>query len=277
MKWRFFMKKVMFLMVLAICLSIGVGTASARDLNINGSTTVLPIVQEVAEAYMKENPGLNITIAGTGSGNGIKAVIDGMTNIGMSSRWIKDNEVKNAFDNGIYVVPFAIALDAIIPVVHPTNPVNNLTNEQLRGIYNGKITNWKEVGGSDRPIVSISRDSSSGTFGVWVDVALKGDRVSPRTQLLPSNGAIVQAVSGNQNAIGYIGIGYMNESLKGLSLDNIEPTYENAVSGAFPISRTLWLFTNNWPQGEILKFMNFMLHPEKGQPLVKKAGYVPLY
>jgi phosphate transport system substrate-binding protein len=271
------MKKLIILSMLVVGLCLGGGQAMAMQLSINGSTTVLPIAQEVAEAYMKENPGINISIAGTGSGNGIKAVIDGMTHIGMSSRWIKDNEVKNAFDNGIYVVPFAIALDSIIPVVHPSNPLKNLTSEQLRNIYNGNITNWKDVGGEDRPIVSISRDSSSGTYGVWVDVALKGDRVSPRTQLLPSNGAIVQAVSGNPNAIGYIGIGYMNENLKALSLDNIEPTFENAASGEFPISRTLWLFTDNWPKGEILKFMNFMLHPEKGQPLVKKAGFVPLY
>lgn len=271
------MKKYVILMlfVLGICLSTV--SASARQLSVNGSTTVLPILQEVAEAYMKENPGLNISIAGTGSGNGIKAVIDGMTDIGMSSRWIRDGEVKNAFDNGIYVVPFAIALDAIIPVVHPNNPVGEMTLEQLKGIYSGKITNWKDVGGEDRPIVSISRDSSSGTYGVWVDVVLKGERVSPRTQLLPSNGAIVQAVSGNQNAIGYVGIGYLSDSLKPLVLDGVEPSYENAASGAFPVSRTLWLFTDNWPQGETLRFMNYMLHPQKGQPLVKKAGYVPLY
>ena len=271
------MKKYVILMlfVLGICLSTV--SASAGQLSINGSTTVLPIAQEVAEAYMKENPGLNISIAGTGSGNGIKAVIDGMTDIGMSSRWIRDGEVKNAFDNGIYVVPFAIALDAIIPVVHPNNPVGEMTLEQLKGIYSGKITNWKDVGGEDRPIVSISRDSSSGTYGVWVDVVLKGERVSPRTQLLPSNGAIVQAVSGNQNAIGYVGIGYLSDSLKPLVLDGVEPSYENAASGAFPVSRTLWLFTDNWPQGETLRFMNYMLHPQKGQPLVKKAGYVPLY
>ncbi len=271
------MKKLMIMLAFTLCLCLFAGQAFAKQLSVNGSTTVLPILQEVSEAYMKENPGINISIAGTGSGNGIKAVIDGMTDIGMSSRWIRDGEVKNAFDNGIYVVPFAIALDAIIPVVHPNNPVGELTGEQLRGIYNGSITNWSQVGGADRPIVSISRDSSSGTYGVWVDVVLKGDRVSPRTQLLPSNGAIVQAVTGNQNAIGYVGIGYLADSLKPITLDGVAPTYENAATGAFPVSRTLWLFTDNWPQGETLKFMNYMLHPKKGQPLVKKAGYVPLY
>jgi phosphate transport system substrate-binding protein len=271
------MKKFMILLVFILGLCLSTGFAMAKQLSINGSTTVLPIAQEVAEAYMKENPGINISIAGTGSGNGIKAVIDGMTDIGMSSRWIKEGEVQNAFDNGIYAVPFAIALDAIIPVVHPDNPVGELSLEQLKSIYNGNTTNWKDVGGPDRPIVSISRDSSSGTYGVWVDVVLKGDRVSPRTQLLPSNGAIVQAVSGNRNAIGYVGIGYLSESLKPIILDGIEPSYENAASGAFPVSRTLWLFTDNWPKGETLKFMNYMLHPQKGQPLVKKTGYVPLY
>ncbi len=271
------MKRFVFFMALIIGLCLSAGPVLAKNLSVNGSTTVLPILQEVAEAYMQDNPGINISIAGTGSGNGIKAVIDGMTDIGMSSRWIREGEVKNAFDNGIYVVPFAIALDSIIPVVHPNNPVGELTSDQLRGIYNGNITNWNQVGGPDRPIVSISRDSSSGTYGVWVDVVLKGDRVSPRTQLLPSNGAIVQAVSGNPNAIGYVGIGYLSDRLKPVKLDGVAPTFENAASGDFPVSRTLWLFTNNWPQGEILKFMNYMLHPQKGQPLVKKAGYVPLY
>ncbi len=274
------MKSMVFRMICiagaALLLTVTSVNAAER-LRIDGSTTVLPITQKLAEAFMNENPHINVSISGGGSGNGIKALVDGTTDIAQSSRWIRPQEVKLAVDNGHFPVPFAIALDAIIPVVHPSNPVNNLTGDQLKAIYEGNIRNWREVGGPDRPIVIISRDSSSGTFGVWNDVALRGGRPSPRAQLLPSNGAITQAVAGNPNAIGYIGIGYLNESLKAISLDGIAPTYENAASGKFPVARTLWLFTDDWPKGNVLNFINFALHPEKGQKLVKETGYVPLY
>lgn len=259
-----------------LLLFAGTGWAKER-LSINGSTTVLPITQKVVEAFMDEYPEINVSISGGGSGNGIKAMIDGTTDIAQSSRWIKQEEVESAIENGHYPVPFAIALDAIIPVVHPDNPVDDLRLEQLKAIYEGKIRNWKDVGGEDRSIVVISRDSDSGTFGVWNDIVLQGGRPSPRAQLLPSNGAIVQAVSGNRNAIGYVGIGYLNENLKTVALDGVEPNYASAASGDFPVSRTLWIFTDNWPEGNTLHFINYMLHPEKGQPLVKETGYIPLY
>ncbi|MBK1735987.1 phosphate ABC transporter substrate-binding protein [Halorhodospira abdelmalekii] len=268
---------------LAVVAAVGMGlcvgsiTAEARSqISINGSTTNLPILQEATEMYT-ERYGTNFSVAGTGSGNGIRAVIDSMTDIGMSSRWIRDSEVQQAFDNGVYVVPFAIALDGIIPVVHPDNPVKELTSEQLRGIYNGSITNWSELGGRDRRIVSISRDSSSGTYGVWVERVLKGDRVSGRTQLLASNGAIVSAVSENRDAIGYVGVGYLTGRLQPITLDGIVPTNDNIQTGDWPIARTLWVFTNNWPTGETLRFINFLLHPERGQKAVERTGYVPLY
>jgi phosphate transport system substrate-binding protein len=147
--------------------------AWAGNVRIDGSTTVLPIAQKVAEAYMKEHPEVSISVSGGGSGNGIKAIIDGTTDIADSSRFIKDDEVKQAVEKGSYPVPFAVAYDCIVPVVHPGNAVGNLTLEQLKGIYEGKITNWKEVGGPDLKIVVISRDTSSGTYEVWEDKVLK--------------------------------------------------------------------------------------------------------
>lgn len=271
------MKKAFIMIALVVGLCLTAGPVFAGQFKIDGSTTVLPISQKLAEAFMKENPGVNIAISGSGSGNGIKAMIDKTTEVAQSSRWIKDSEVKMAVDNGVYPVPFAVAHDGIIPVVHPSNPVNNITMEQLRGIYNGKITNWKELGGADATIVSTSRDSSSGTYGVWVDMVLKGDRISPRSQLLPSNGAIVQNVSGNPNAIGYIGIGYLNENLKSITVDGVKPSWETVRSGDYPIARTLWLLTDNWPTGDVMKFIQFALDPKKGQPLVGETGYIPLY
>ena len=255
----------------------GTGAFAAERISINGSTTVLPIAQKVAEGFMDEYTGINVSISGGGSGNGIRAMIDGTTDIAQSSRWISQGEISSAVENGHYPVPFAIAFDAIIPVVHPDNPVNNLSLDQLKAIYEGKIRNWKDVGGEDRSIVIISRDSSSGTFVVWNDVVLRGGRPSPRAQLLPSNGAITQAISGNRNAIGYIGIGYLNDALKGITVDGVRPSHETARSGEYPVTRTLWLFTDNWPTGNVLRFINFALHPEKGQALVKETGYIPLY
>lgn len=251
--------------------------ALAGKLEIKGSTTVLPIAQKVAEAYMKGNPGTSISISGGGSGNGIKAIIDGTTDIADSSRFIKDKEIKLAVEKGGYPVPFAVAYDCIVPVVHPTNTVSNLTLDQLKDIYMGKITNWKDIGGPDLKIVVISRDTSSGTYEVWEDKVMKKERIFPGALLQASNGAISQAVAKNKNAIGYVGIGYLDSSIKALSVNGITGSETTTLDGSFPISRALYMFTNKWPSGDIANFINYMLHPEKGQKLVREAGFVPLY
>ena len=144
---------------LVLCLTASF--AYAGNIVIKGSTTVLPIAQKVAEAYMKQNPDVKISISGGGSGNGIKALIDGSTDIADSSRFIKEKEVKQAVGKGRYPVPFAVAYDCIVPVVHPENSIMNITMQQLKAIYKGEIKNWKEIGGPDRPVVVISRDTSS--------------------------------------------------------------------------------------------------------------------
>jgi phosphate transport system substrate-binding protein len=249
----------------------------AGDLVINGSTTVLPIAQKVAEAYMKENPDVRISISGGGSGNGIKALIDGMTDIADSSRFIKDEEVKQAVAKGAYPVPFAVAYDCIIPVVHPSNTVENLTIDQLKAIYQGQMENWTEVGGPDKKIAVISRDTSSGTYEVWESIAMRGERVYPGALLQASSGAIVQAVSKNKNAIGYIGIGYVNDSVKPLTVNGVKGTAQTTLDGTFPISRPLFMFTRGWPTGDTLNFIRYVLHPTKGQKLVGEVGFVPMY
>ena len=203
MKLRTFM-----ILVIALSLCFMANSVWAGKIIIKGSTTVLPIAQKVAEAYMKQNPDVKISISGGGSGNGIKALIDGSTDIANSSRFIKPEEVKLAVEKGRYPVPFAVAYDCIVPVVHPSNSANNLTMAQMKDIYMGKIKNWKEIGGPDRPVVVISRDTSSGTYEVWDEKVMKKERVFPGALLQASNGAIVQAVAKNKNAIGYIGLGY---------------------------------------------------------------------
>jgi len=264
-------------LALIMALYFTTNTVWAGNVKIKGSTTVLPIAQKVAEAYMKEHPDVKITISGGGSGNGIKSLIDGSTDIADSSRFIKDKEVKLAVENGRYPVPFAVAHDCIVPVVHPSNSVENITMEQLKDIYMGKVKNWKEIGGPDRPVVVISRDTSSGTYEVWHSKVLKKERVFPGTLLQASNGAVVQAVSNNKNAIGYIGLGYMEENVKDLMVNRIRGSEETTLNGAFPISRPLYMFTAGWPEGDTLNFINYLIHPQKGQKYVSEIGFVPLY
>lgn len=258
-------------------LALGAATATAGNLVIKGSTTVLPISQIAVEAYMKAHPDVNISLSGGGSSNGIKAIIDGSTDIANASRFIKDKEVALANEKSVYPVPFAVAYDSIIPVVHPSNNLTAITLAQLKDIYMGKIRNFKEIGGPDLKIVICSRDTSSGTYETWEGKVMKKERVTPAAQLMASNGAIAQAVSNNKYAIGYIGIGYLNDSVKPLKVDGIEGTKESTLNGTFPISRPLFMFTIGWPTGDILNFVNYMLHPEKGQKAVEKSGYVPLY
>ncbi len=271
------MKRILFMLAGFILGSTFIlSSAMAGEIKINGSTTVLPVSQVVAEAFMEANSGINVSISGGGSGNGIRAIIDGTTDIAQTSRWIRDSEVEMAVQNGVYPVPFLVALDSIIPVVHPENPVGELSMDELKNIYNGSITNWKELGGPDRRITVVSRDSDSGSFVVWAEKVLRGDRVTPRAQMLASNGAIVQAVQDNRHAIGYIGIGYMTDRLKAVTVDGVQPTHETTLSGEYPVSRSLWLITNNWPSGDVQRFIRYIQHPDN-QHLIKEAGYVPIY
>ncbi len=272
------MKSWKWLAVLAfVFVILAANTVFAGSLRLDGSTTVLPIAQKITEAFMKEFPEVSISVSGGGSGNGIKAIIDSTADIANSSRFIKNEEVKLAVEKGAYPVPFAIAYDCIVPVVNPANPVKDITMEQLKAIYMGKMTNWKDLGGPGGEIVVISRDTSSGTYEVWEEKVMKKERVFPGALLQASNGAITQAVSKNKNAIGYIGIGYVDKSVKALTVNGIPGNEETTLSGKFPIARPLFMFTRGWPTGDALKFINYVLNPHKGQKFVKEAGFVPLY
>jgi phosphate transport system substrate-binding protein len=271
------MKMKVFLVTVCTMVFLVAGWAHAGSLTINGSTTVLPIAQKVAEAYMKINPKVKISVSGGGSGNGIKALIDGTTDIADSSRFIKEEEVKAAVEKGAYPVPFAVAYDSIIPIVHPSNPVKNLTLAQLKAIYMGEVKNWKEVGGPNKELVIISRDTSSGTYEVWEEKVMKKARVAPAALLQASNGAVAQVVSKKRYAIGYVGLGYVNKSVKPLTVNGIKGSEKTTLDGTYPISRALYMFTRGWPSGDTLNFINYVLNPHKGQRYVKQAGFVPLY
>ncbi len=264
----------------ALCLFSA--TAFAGNLVMNGSTTVLPFAQLAAERFMAQHPDVKISVSGGGSGNGIKALVDGTTEIANSSRAIKDSEVEQAKAKGVVPHETAVALDCIVPMVHPDNPVKDLTREQLRDIYTGKVENWKEVGGEDKPIVVVGRDSSSGTAATWQEMVVEykhsGDakpRVIPRAQISPSSGAMLAAVAGNKYAIGYDGIGYLNKSIKALSVEGVKATPETAANGKFPLSRKLFMYTNGAPKGDAAAFLKYLLSKD-GQKIVAETGFVPV-
>lgn len=250
--------------------------AAQEEIIINGSTTVLPVMQKAGEAFMAANPSISLAISGGGSGNGIKALNEGLCDIAMSSRDIKSSEVEQGKAKGVTPVRTAIAVDALVPVVHPENPVKALSSDQLRDIYTGKVTNWNQVGGNDETIVVISRDTSSGTYETWADIIMKKEKVAPSALLQASNGAVAQAVAKNKKAIGYIGFGYLNNSLKKLDVNGVEATPATALAKEWPIARELYIFTNGQPAGAAKKLIDFLVDPQKGQKAVAEVGYIPL-
>ncbi|MEA2059495.1 MAG: phosphate ABC transporter substrate-binding protein [Thermodesulfobacteriota bacterium] len=271
------MKKFIMTFVFFCCAAlIAASPGISEELVLKGSTTVLPIAQKAAEAYMAKNPHVKISLSGGGSGNGIKAIVDGTADIGNASRFIKDKEVKLCVSKDVYPVPHRIALDCIVPVVNPGNPVKNLSTTQLKNIFLGKITNWKELGGKDGKIIVISRDSSSGTFGVWKKLVMDKERVVPSALTVPSNGGLVQAVSKTPGAIGYIALGYVNDSVKTLSVNGTPGNSSTTRNGSYALSRPLFMFTNSWPKERTQDFLNFVLSPE-GQKIVEEAGSIPVY
>ncbi len=266
-------KKAVFITA-ALVLLTGVSYASSSVV-IKGSTTVLPVAQATLEAFIKKNPGVQMSLSGGGSGEGIKAIVDKTADIAMSSREIKKEEIALAKSKGVNPVAHVVAFDAIIPVVHPSNKVSNLTIDQLSQIYQGKIRNWKEVGGEDLRIVVISRDSSSGTFESWDHFVMKKAKVTPRAQMLASNGALVTAIAKNRYAIAYLGIGYLNKSVKPLQVDGVTASIQTAMSKEYPLSRELYMYTRGEPTGDVAKYIEFVKSDE-GQKIVAKEGFVPL-
>ena len=271
------MRKIIFAAVMIAVFSLSV-SAFAGQIVMDGSTTVLPFAQAAAEQFAKQNPGVKFSVSGTGTGNGFKSLADGSAQIANASRFIKDSEIKSCMDKKVYPVPFAVALDCLVPVVHPSNKVKSLTREQLKDIYSGKITNWKQVGGSETPIVVVGRDTSSGTYGTWQEMIMdKGDktRVTPKAQVTSSSGAMMTSVSQNKNAIGYEGMGYVSKSVKAIAVDGISGSASAARSGKYPLARYLYMFTKGWPEGEVLDFITFM-QSNAGQKIVNSTGFVSL-
>lgn len=257
----------------------GNGVSETTSIIVKGSDTVLPLSQAESEEFMIANPDSSITVIGGGSGVGIAALIDGEVEIAMASRKMKDSEIESAQANGIDPVEKVIAWDGIAAVVNPENPVTQLTFEQLKSIYNGSVSNWADVGGDNLAITVITRDSSSGTYEYFQEEILLEDEYRPDALVQPATGAIVQEVSQNKGAIGYIGYAYLDESITALALDGgegfVEATPENIINGDYPLARPLHYYTNGEPTGLVKEFIDYVMSPT-GQSIVSDVGYFPV-
>ena len=269
-----------------ILASIGLALAlpvllAAQNFKIKGSDTVLPLSQAEAESYMKKNPGSSITVTGGGSGVGISAILSGTTDIAQSSRKMKMDEKVKMQESGKAFKEIIVAYDALAVVVHPSNPVSQLTREQLEGIYTGKITNWKDVGGEDLKIVAYSRETSSGTYEFFKDHVLNKKNFASTALLMPATGAIIQSVSQTRGAIGYVGLAYLESKVKTIKVsydggkNYVEPTVDNAMNKSYPITRPLFYYYLVSSEKSVQPFINFALSAE-GQKIVLDQGYVPL-
>ncbi len=268
------MKTITFLLVMIAVIS---PFAVSATLEIDGSTTVGPIGDAFAEYFKNDNPELAITVKKTGSGDGAAALIDGRCEVAMMSRFMKDSEFKAAIEKGVMPVAHAVAMDGVCIVVHPSNPVNKLTLEQVKDIYNGKITNWRQVGGIDSPIIPISRDTSSGTYETFNEMVMKKEKMYEKVEYVSSNPQSHARLKTTPGAIAYVGLGFIDEGAKAVEINGIRPSRQTIAKGIYPVSRALFLFTNGYPAlgSTVHQFCSFYL-TEEGQEIIEAKGFVPV-
>ncbi len=242
--------------------------AAAATIKVTGSTTVQPLATEWATAYRRVRPADFVVVAGGGSGKGWTDVRDGVSDIGMSSREPKSG----TFEAGLYKV--AVAKDVLTVVVNPANPVRRLTAAQIKDMYTGKITNWKQVGGKSAPIVLAGRTGASGTYEYFKTELLGGSRQSARTKAFASSGMVRSYVARDKNAIGYVGIAFINRTIRGVTINGVAPTKANALAKRYPYVRDLYFITKTKPSGSVARFVNWCLS-SAGQAIAGRE-YLPI-
>lgn len=267
---------IMITMLLILAAGVVTGFATEKIV-IDGSTTVGPIAKAFAEYYMSLNKDVNITVSESGSGNGAKALVNNACHIATMSRFMKDEEIMAAMAKNVTPVPHVVAFDGLPILVHPSNPVKELTIEKIRAIYTGKISNWKEVGGADLKIVIVSRDTNSGTYETFETLVMNKEKIVASCEYVGSNGAIRGRVQSTPAAIGYAGLGFVDNTVKALSVNGVYPSKKSVVSGKYPIARPLFMFTNGYPKmgGHVFQFITLHLS-KKGQEMVEGIGFVPV-
>ena len=259
--------------------SVGLAQDNAKEttLQIEGSTTVGPIMDAFVEAFGKARPEVKIALQKTGSGPGAAALIDGRCDIATLSRFMKPEEFKKAVDKGILPASHAIAMDGVCVIVHPSNPVAELTLAQVRDIYTGKVTNWKDLGGGDLPIVCISRDTSSGTYEVFEEKVMNKEKMTPGIEMVNGNPQAMARVSSTAGAVGYVGLGFVDDKVKALKIGGVTPSKKTVVDGSYPIARPLYMVTNDYPKmgSHLYRYINLYLS-KKGQTMIEEIGFIPV-
>jgi len=253
----------------------GLAVAGDKAIVVDGSSTLLPVAQATAEAYMDKNPGIKINVRGGGSGIGIASLQDSTCDIADSSRPIKASEISVALKKGVDPKATVVALDGIAVIVNTANGISGLTKKQVKGIYTGSISDWSQVGGTAGKIIVVSRDTSSGTYEAFGALAMDGEKMRPDALLQAASQAVATTVQKTPGAIGYVGIGYISETVKALNINEIECKKDTVWSNTYPYSRPLFMYTNGKPKGESKKFIDFVLSAE-GQKIVEEQGFVPL-
>jgi len=249
---------------------------SGETITVKGSDTMVILAQRWAEIYMSKNSGsVTVQVTGGGSGTGIAALINGTTDIADASRPMKPSEVQKLKERyGTLGVEIRCAKDALSVYLNEHNPVENLTLAQIKDIYTGRVTNWKEVGGPDAKIVLYGRENNSGTYVYFKDNVLKGEDYAPSTQTLPGTAAVVNAVGKDKWGIGYGGVAY-GKGIKFVKVNGVAPSEETVKDGTYPITRYLYMYTRNKPAGAVKKYIDWILSPE-GQKVVTTVGYFPV-
>jgi phosphate transport system substrate-binding protein len=261
---------VMLLSALALSGCRGGGVASTTQLRVQGSTTIQPIAEMAKEMYEAAHPGVTVLVAGVGSSAGIESVSNGSSEIGTSSRDLKPEE------GSLGLLDTPIAHDAIAVIVNPGNPVSGLTKAQVAAIFEGRITNWEEVGGPDLEIGIVNRDEASGTREAFSKIVLGGEQFDPTAAVLPGTGQVRFVVAQATGAIGYISVGFVDKTVKALSIDGVMPTEENITNKSYPISRLLHFLTKGQPEGLARDFLAFVLSAEVQETVVREAGFLPM-
>jgi phosphate transport system substrate-binding protein len=273
------MKKIISVFCTSLfTLTLGLTLLTAGNKNkvvLEGSTTVLPIAQRAAEAFMDSHPDSDISVRGGGSGVGITSIIEGTCDIADSSRPIKDAELAKAASKGKDIKAHVVAMDGIAVIVNNANKAAEISKKQVSDIYTGKISDWSKLGQAPGKIVVISRDSASGTFEAFGALALNGQKVRPDALMQASNQAIASMVSKTPGAIGYVGLGYVTDSVKALKVDGVAPSAQTVLTGKYPYSRPLFMYTNGEARGTAKEFIDSILSKE-GQKLVEEDGFVGL-
>jgi len=255
-------------------------TRTSSTLTLKGSDTMVILAQNWAQAFMDANPGKVLQVSGGGSGTGMAALINGTADLANASRPIKDKERKQLTKRrGVEAQEFRVALDSLAVYVPAANQIEALTIPQLKKIFRGKTTNWKDVGGEDRAIILYSRENNSGTYAYFKEHVLDNEDFAAAAQTLPGTAAVIHAVSKDPAGIGYGGIAY-SEGVRTVKVapadgDPVEPTMANATSGKYPLSRFLNIYSAGEPSGIAKEYLDFVLSPE-GQEVVEGVGYYPL-